>query len=243
MGMQLSGADDLKNDLAIMAGALGDDGTTNAKILKGAAQPILEQMIQNASTDPRPRSGLLRGSLRIRAGSRIHGAARKVTIWFGGGGDIDDKIVQRMRRVLEEDIQYGYLQEGAMKHLQEARIIARRAGILSSTITGEGGRLMVHPWLGTRKMKTLAVLLKTAFREPLGLYSVDQKMLFLDLQRDPAAGNFSEKLKELLSTVDENDIIFDSFSDNELTIDRYDPQVPRELLEKAYVRNVLDISG
>jgi HK97 gp10 family phage protein len=84
MGMQLNGADGLKSDLAIMAGALGDDGTTKAKILKGAAQPILEQMIQNASTDPRPRSGLLRGSLRIRAGSRMHGAAR-VTVGVHSG--------------------------------------------------------------------------------------------------------------------------------------------------------------
>ncbi len=171
--------------------------------------------------------------------------ARKVTGWSGGGGEIDDRIVQRMRRVLEEDDSYGYLQEGALKHLQEARKIARRAGILSSAVTGEGGRLMVHPWLGTRKLITLARLLKTAFKEPLGLYrvDVDQKLLYLDLQRDPSAGDFLMKLNELLTAVGESDIIFDGSSDRELAFDRYDPQVPRELLEKAYIRNVLDILG
>jgi HK97 gp10 family phage protein len=82
--MKLSGADDLKNDLTTMADALGDDGTTTARILKGAAQPILEQMIRNASTDPHPRSGLLRDSLKVKAGSRKRGAAR-VTVGVHSG--------------------------------------------------------------------------------------------------------------------------------------------------------------
>lgn len=84
MGMQISGADDLKNDLASMEGAFGEDGTATARILKDAAQPILAQMIQNASTDPHPRSGLLRDSLKVRAGSRKHGAAR-VTVGVHSG--------------------------------------------------------------------------------------------------------------------------------------------------------------
>ena len=135
--------------------------------------------------------------------------------------------------------------EGALKHLQEARKIARKAGILSSAITGEGGCLIVHPWLGTRKLRTLAVLLKTAFKEPLGLYrvKVNQKLLYLDLQRNPAAGDFLAKLNELLMNVNEGDIILDDSSNPELAIDRYDPQVPRELLEKAYIRNLLDVPG
>jgi len=169
--------------------------------------------------------------------------ARKVTRWSGGGGEIDDKIVQRMKKVLEEDFEYGYLQKGALKHLQEAREIARRAGILSSAISGEGGHLMMHPWLGTRKLKTLAILLNTAFKEPLGVFLVDQRWLYLDLQRNPSAGDFLAKLSELLMDVDEGDIILDDIPSPKLAIDRYDPQVPRELLEKAYVRNLLDIPG
>ena len=84
MGMQLNGTDDLKSDLATMASALGEDSTATARILKGAAQPILNQMVQNAGTDPRPRSGHLRDSLKIRAGSRKHGAAR-VTVGVHSG--------------------------------------------------------------------------------------------------------------------------------------------------------------
>ena len=84
MGMKLNGVNDLKSDLATMAGALGEDGTTTARILKGAAQPILDQMLRNADTDPRPRSGLLRGSLNIRSVSRKRGTAR-VTVGVHSG--------------------------------------------------------------------------------------------------------------------------------------------------------------
>lgn len=84
MGMQLNGADGLKSDLATMVSALGEASTATARILKGAAQPILNQMIQNAGTDPRPRSGHLRDSLKIRAGSRKHGTAR-VTVGVHSG--------------------------------------------------------------------------------------------------------------------------------------------------------------
>lgn len=87
MGMELKGAGDLKNDIAAMADALGDSGTAPARILKQAAQPVLEEMIQNVSTNPVPRSGLLRSSIKIGKVSRKRGAARvTVGVHSGEGG-------------------------------------------------------------------------------------------------------------------------------------------------------------
>ncbi len=101
MSMELKGSAELRGDIARMADALRtDDGGTAAtnRILEAAAQPVLEQMIQNASTDPHPRSGKLRSALRIKKGSRrrgarvtigIHtesGAAYGVPVEFGHGG-------------------------------------------------------------------------------------------------------------------------------------------------------------
>ena len=87
MGMELKGAGDLKNDIAAMAEALGNDGVSSAKILKASAQPILQQMIQNASTDPRPRSGQLESSIKVGKVSRKRGAARvTVGVHSGEGG-------------------------------------------------------------------------------------------------------------------------------------------------------------
>jgi hypothetical protein len=68
MSLEFKGGDELRNDISRMADLLradgGDSATTN-RILEAAAQPVLEQMIQNASTDPKPRSGNLRSALRI----------------------------------------------------------------------------------------------------------------------------------------------------------------------------------
>ncbi|EGW41859.1 ATP-dependent helicase domain protein [Desulfosporosinus sp. OT] len=47
------------------------------------------------------------------------------TVWNGGGGSIHSKILQRMKRVLKEDITYSYLQPGAVKRLCEARDLVR----------------------------------------------------------------------------------------------------------------------
>ncbi len=86
MSLEFKGTSDLKDDLATMASALGDDGTTTAKILKGAAQPILDQMIQNASTDPRPRSGNLRGALQVKKASGRRGSRVTVGVHASEGG-------------------------------------------------------------------------------------------------------------------------------------------------------------
>lgn len=135
-------------------------------------------------------------------------SARKAPIWVSGGGEIDDRIVQRMRRVLEEDVQYGYLQDGALKHLADARAIARKEGVLSSIFSGEAGHLLLHPWLGTRKLNTLGMLLRTALKEPLGIYTIKpfQCGLGIEIQRNPEAGDFLVELKKRLASVDEADI-------------------------------------
>jgi HK97 gp10 family phage protein len=86
MGMELKGASGLRDDIASMADALGDDGVSSAKILKASAQPILDQMIQNASTDPRPRSGKLRSALAIKKASKRRSARVTVGVHAGEGG-------------------------------------------------------------------------------------------------------------------------------------------------------------
>lgn len=101
MSMELKGSTELRGAIARMADALRTDergGATVNRILEAAAQPVLEQMIQNASTDPHPRSGTLRSALRIKKGSRrrgarvtigVHaesGAAYGVPVEFGHGG-------------------------------------------------------------------------------------------------------------------------------------------------------------
>ena len=101
MSMEFKGGGELRGDIAQMAEALRTDGgnATANRILEAAAQPVLDQMISNASTDPHPRSGKLRSALRIKKASRrsnarvtigVHtaegGAAYAQPVEFGHGG-------------------------------------------------------------------------------------------------------------------------------------------------------------
>ena len=52
MAIELQGFDDLKNDLTNMAYAL-DQGPGVNRALKAGAVPIEQQMLHNASTDPK----------------------------------------------------------------------------------------------------------------------------------------------------------------------------------------------
>lgn len=89
MSLEFKGGDELRNDISRMADLLrsdGGDGATTNRILETAAQPVLEQMIQNASTDPKPRSGNLRSALRIKKASRRRGARVTVGVHAAEGG-------------------------------------------------------------------------------------------------------------------------------------------------------------
>ena len=89
MSLGFKGGAELRGDIARMADALRTDGGGTAatnRILEAAAQPVLEQMIQNASTDPQPRSGNLRSALRIKKASRRRGARVTVGVHAAEGG-------------------------------------------------------------------------------------------------------------------------------------------------------------
>ena len=79
MGVELRGFDDLENDLLNMASAL-DNGSAVNRALRAGAKPIEEQMLKNASSDPKIITGELYGSIRT---SNIKGGAKGKRITIG----------------------------------------------------------------------------------------------------------------------------------------------------------------
>ena len=79
MSVELRGFDDLQNDMLNMAAAL-ENGPSVNKALKAGAKPIEEQMLHNASTDPKIITGKLIGSIRT---GNIKGGARGKRITIG----------------------------------------------------------------------------------------------------------------------------------------------------------------
>ncbi len=88
MSLDVRGGKELQEDFARMANLLrsGEGGGAVSRMLEAAAQPILEQMVHNASSDPRPRSGNLRGALRIKKASRRRGARVTIGVHAAEGG-------------------------------------------------------------------------------------------------------------------------------------------------------------
>ena len=82
--MDIHGSLELREDLSRMADMLRTSGGNGARacnwILQSAAQPVLEQMIQNASTDPKRRTGKLLNSLRIGNVIKRRGGGYRVTV-------------------------------------------------------------------------------------------------------------------------------------------------------------------
>jgi len=134
MPIELRGFDDLSDDLVNMAFAL-EDGPGVKRALEAGAMPIEEQMLRNASSDPRIITGELYGSIRtgnVKGGKR----GKRITIGvhhqdnaayfsnpleFGHGGPApapahpfvrpafdarSDEAYEEMKRVLRDELSH-----------------------------------------------------------------------------------------------------------------------------------------
>ena len=84
MGLEITGATELTQDISEMADRLRTSGGNGDKactwILQNAAQPILEQMLMNASSNPKVISGKLRRSIKIGRAVRHRNGGFSVTV-------------------------------------------------------------------------------------------------------------------------------------------------------------------
>ena len=79
MAIELRGFDDLKDDLINMAAALEQGPGVNRALQAGAA-PIEEQMLHNASSDPKIISGDLHDSIRTGSVKKRRAGGKRITI-------------------------------------------------------------------------------------------------------------------------------------------------------------------
>lgn len=155
--------------------------------------------------------------------------------WPGDYGEIHTKILERMRRVLEEDTEYPYLRQGALERLRVARAVARNTGLCNNIILHLGGYTWaLFPWLGTRSFRTLRrYLTKNAGSYELsgmeyeGCYYMTFKL---------KGGSGVNMMKDLSKKIAADGIDLDSLiSPGEAPVfEKYDEYIPSELLRKAY---------
>jgi|GEM_PF-3717029 len=79
MAVELRGFNDLQDDLINMAAAL-EQGPGVTRALQAGAAPIEQQMLQNASSDPKIISGDLHGSIHTGSVKKRQGGGKRITI-------------------------------------------------------------------------------------------------------------------------------------------------------------------
>jgi len=160
--------------------------------------------------------------------------------WPGEYGEVHTKILERMRRVLREDIEYPYLREGALKRLRTARAVARNTGMTESGIVPLGGYTWaLFPWLGTRSFRTLRRYI-TKNSGPYKLTGMEfDGCYYMTFKLEGGRGDalmryISEKIAR--EGIDTHSLVAPTESP---VFEKYDDYIPSELLRKAYVEDKL----
>ena len=105
---------------------------------------------------------------------RVQPATGTATMtWHGSSGEIHARVLERMRQVLLESVDYPYLQAGARERLQQARTIARQFNLDQHCVLPlEDNFCCIFPWTGTIGFRTLERYLRLPCREALKIKGV-----------------------------------------------------------------------
>lgn len=166
----------------------------------------------------------------------------KVPAYFGDcPGDINTKILMRMRDVLREDKSYPYLMKNAVIRLEKARQSAKNSGLTETPLICLGGNMWVlFPWLGTYAFLAMERFLRLRCSERLGLKGLNSaRPYYIQFTMKASPSEFFEIL------ADEAKRDFDPLSlvyPNEVPeFEKYDQYLPDELVRKGFAYGILGI--
>jgi len=156
-------------------------------------------------------------------------------------GDLHTRILQRMRRVLQEQTGYPYLMKNAVARLEQARFTAAHSGAAEKTLINLGGNLWcLLPWVGTYAFLALERFLKIKCAQRLGLRNFDSaRPYFMQFTMKADAETFFAVVREEIEKpMDPLDLVYPG----ELPLfDKYDEYLPPSLVRKGFACGVLDL--
>jgi ATP-dependent Lhr-like helicase len=171
---------------------------------------------------------------RVRGTSRTHFAG-------GGYGDLHNRVVERMRRVLVEDDFYPYLTDRATARLKEARSMVRSTGIADGPciISLGGNKIALLPWTGSRIVRTLS--LRFAQTEST---RASEEGFYLVISGTTAGPETTlAALREIAGTRWNATDIAERLSPAFLKQKKYDEFLPTRLLQRAFATSSVDALG
>ena len=175
---------------------------------------------------------------------RAHGKVKASWQSFGNH-HLHERVLQRMRQVLREEDDYSSFEDltlttPTLQRLAMARKLARDSGWLGDQIVSLGfGHFVVFPWANSRICRTLVDILRYA------KWNVrdEGSPFYLEIIHSGDVTDVLYDFHMLGQTPIDPAVLVIDCPLNELRQGKYDYLAPRALLERAYMTDVLDISG
>jgi len=198
----------------------------NRFTLAGRTWEVLDIELKANTLWVKPVEGIANSAWRSKSSSNIH-----------------TKILERMRRVLFEDVQYSYLQKGARERLKAARQLAQEANLNTCNILPlEGKTVCIFPWMGTVAYRTLERLLNNCVREQVDIRRISSYAPYFFTLR--LGKSKPEDLQDkIVSLCQQGITAFDLVSIEEVPkLQKYDGFIPGNLLGKAFAVDYFDMN-
>lgn len=172
----------------------------------------------------------------------------KVPAYFGDcPGDINTRVLERMRTALKEDAAYPYLLSNAKARLKLARHVAENAGLADAPLVNMGGNMWcLLPWLGSYAFLALERILKIRIAPKLQIKGIESSRPYFIQFKMP--GDPRKLLLEFGHAADD----FESGRLDPMELlypgeiplfEKYDDLLPPELVRKGFAYGVLDVAG
>lgn len=173
----------------------------------------------------------------------------KVPAYFGEvAGDVNTRVLERMRRVLEEHAAYPYLMPHARARLRQARHVAEASRLTASPLVclGENDKEQTMwcllPWLGSYAFLALERLIKIRCAEELGIkaFSSSRPYFITFVMKADARAFFSVVKDAAERLTDPMELLYPA---EVPYFEKYDELVPEGLIRKGFAEGVLDVEG
>ena len=167
-----------------------------------------------------------------------------IPAYFGDvAGDIHTRILERMYRVLSEDLSYPYLMPHAVCRLADARDTFRKSLMSERPLVHLGGKMWaLFPWLGSYAFLALERFLKLRCARRLGLKGLNSsRPYYMQFTLQVSEAEFYEIVcEEAERDLDPLELVYPKENP---VFEKYDEFVPEELVRKGFALGVLDTEG
>ena len=167
----------------------------------------------------------------------------KVPAYFGEcPGDINTKVLERMRESLRENKTYPYVMANAAARLEQARHTAVNSHMTEEPLINLGGDMWcLFPWLGSYAFLAMERFIKIKCAAKLGIKGVDSsRPYFIRFTMKASREDFFRTLEEEAEKpFDPMELVYPK----EIPLfEKYDDFLPAELVKKGFAYGILSMT-